>query len=108
MRFSSILGLVSLFPLVTVPAFADGIGLIEDGIPTANTATGSPPTRIDFHFRTRLIATGSERLENPNGVITNFGMLSNLTRTEPDQNTYLVLDHNPGGPTAGFNYGKHF
>jgi hypothetical protein len=28
--------------------------------------------------------------------------------TEPDENTYLVLDHNPGGPTLGFDYGRHF
>ena len=28
--------------------------------------------------------------------------------TEPDEKHYLVLDHNPGGPTAGFDYGRHF
>src|SRR5262249_51453256 len=25
-----------------------------------------------------------------------------------DENTYLVLDHNPGGPTPGYEYGRHF
>ena len=29
-------------------------------------------------------------------------------RTEPDENTYLILDHNPGGPTPGYDYGRHF
>ena len=31
-----------------------------------------------------------------------------MTRTEPDENTYLILDHNPGGPTDGYDYGRHF
>ena len=30
------------------------------------------------------------------------------TKTEPDENTYLVFDRNPGGPTPGFDYGRHF
>src|SRR5262249_27209099 len=29
------------------------------------------------------------------------------TKTEPDQNTYVV-GANPGGPTAGYDYGRHF
>jgi hypothetical protein len=28
--------------------------------------------------------------------------------TEPDENTYLVFDHNPGGPVPGYDYGRHF
>jgi Bacterial protein of unknown function (DUF839) len=28
--------------------------------------------------------------------------------TEPDENTYLVLDQSPTGPTPGFDYGRHF
>ena len=37
-----------------------------------------------------------------------FGNLSTGGRTEPDENTYLILDHNPGGPTPGYDYGRHF
>jgi len=33
--------------------------------------------------------------------------LADGTHTEPDENLYLVLS-NPGGPTAGYNYGHHF
>src|SRR5215471_15362414 len=110
MRLPSTLGLVSLLTLMAASAFADtdGVGRIEDGVPAANAATGSPATQIDPDFKTRVIATGNDPLENPSGVFIKFGMLSDGTRTEPDQNTYLVLDHNPGGPTAGFNYGRHF
>ena len=51
---------------------------------------------------------GLDLLENSSGVITKFGNLSTGGRTEPDENTYLILDHNPGGPTEGYDYGRHF
>jgi uncharacterized protein DUF839 len=108
MRLPSTLGLLSTLALLTSSAFADGVGRIEDGVPAANPASGAQVTQIDPDFRTRAIATGTDPLENPAGVFTKFGMLSNATRTEPDQNTYLVLNHNPGGPTAGYDYGRHF
>src|SRR5262249_8485547 len=54
------------------------------------------------------IAQGSDALENPSGVRTKIGLLSDGTRTEPDENSYLVLDHNPGGATQGYDYGRHF
>jgi hypothetical protein len=59
-------------------------------------------------FAPGLIAEGLDLLENPSGPITRFGNLSDGSRTEPDENTYLILDHNPGGPTQGYDYGRHF
>jgi hypothetical protein len=49
----------------------------------------------------QLVAQGSDPLENPSGVITTLGYLNdtNKTRTEPDENTHLVFDHN----LTGFN-----
>ena len=41
-------------------------------------------------------------------MITSFGNLGDGSRTEPDENTYLILDYNPGGPTPGYDYGRHF
>src|SRR5262245_11892325 len=62
-----------------------------------------------------VVARGSDPLENPSGVITKLGYLNDFppqtveaTKTEPDENTYLVLSHNPGGPTTGFDYGRRF
>ncbi len=69
---------------------------------------GTPSTLVDPDFKLNQIAAGIDPLENPSGLITNFGLLSNGTLTEPDENTYLVLDHNPGGPTPGFDYGRRF
>jgi hypothetical protein len=59
-------------------------------------------------FTPDLVEQGMDLLENPSGVITRFGNLSDGSRTEPDENTYLILDHNPGGPTEGYDYGRHF
>jgi hypothetical protein len=59
-------------------------------------------------FRLNLQQQGHDLLENPADPIVDFGLLSTGVLTEPDQNLYLVLDHNPGGPTAGYDYGRHF
>ena len=55
-----------------------------------------------------MVVEGIDLLENPSGLITQFGSLSDGTLTEPDENTYLILDHNPGGPTPDYDYGRHF
>jgi hypothetical protein len=77
------------------------------GVPTANPVAVSPNV-LSPEFTAGLVAQGVDLLENPSGVITQFGNLSDGSRTEPDENTYLILDHNPGGPTPGYDYGRHF
>ena len=77
------------------------------GLPSANPVE-VVPTAISPGFALDLQEEGLDALENPFGVIDRFGYLTDGTRTEPDENTYLVLDHNPGGPTDGFDYGRHF
>jgi hypothetical protein len=79
------------------------------GVPAANCCPNTPSDNIySPEFGPGLIEQGSDLLENPSGPITRFGNLSNGDRTEPDENTYLILDHNPGGPTPGYDYGRHF
>ena len=63
---------------------------------------------ISAGFKLLPVVDGSVPIENPSGVITSFGFLSTGTLTEPDENTYLVFDSNPGGPTPGYDYGRHF
>src|SRR6266478_3771703 len=109
MRLSPTLGLVAFATLVASPTWADGLGTVEDGVPSANLkGITTSLTLIDPDFRTSLLATRTDTLENPSGVITNYGMLSNGTLTEADQNTYVVLQDNPGGPSLKFDYGRHF
>jgi len=85
------------------------------GVPSANARVGHPDNVLPEGFSLQLLAEGSDPLENPSGVITQFGFLNDsppqpieATKTEADENTYLVLDHNPGGPTPGYDYGRHF
>jgi hypothetical protein len=87
----------------------------DDDALLPNQRVGHPDTRILEKFSLVKIAQGSNPLENPSGVITQFGHLNDFppqlveaTKTEPDENTYLVLKHNPGGPTPGYDYGRHF
>jgi Bacterial protein of unknown function (DUF839) len=77
------------------------------GVPAANPVVISPNI-LSPEFSAGLVAEGLDLLENPSDPITQFGNLSDGSRTEPDENTYLILDHNPGGPTPGYDYGRHF
>ena len=113
--------------LVAATAFAAGAGLcfnagangggikvegtdLGAGVPDALARTNSPENVLPPGFSLSLVAQGIELLENPSGVITHFGFLDDAsqTKTEPDENTYLELDHNPGGPTPDYDYGRHF
>src|SRR5262245_19781664 len=85
------------------------------GVVSPNARAGHPLNVIAPGYSLVKIVEGSDPLENPSGVITKFGYLNDFppqtiepTKTEADENTYLVLDHNPGGPSAGFDYGRHF
>jgi hypothetical protein len=109
MRLPSTLGLAACVALTALPVQADGVGTIEDGVSTVNLkGITTSLSLIDPDFRTKLLATRTDALENPSGVITNYGMLSDGTLTEPDENTYLVLKSNPGGPDPRFDYGRRF
>ncbi len=86
-----------------------------NGVPLANAKSGHPDNVVSPGFKLVQIAQGTDKLENPSGLITNFGVLNDgvtqkfePTRTEPDENLYVVFDHNLGGPTPGFNYGRHY
>src|SRR5215468_9241503 len=108
-RLPLVLGVVTLAALFVGQVRAEnGVGQIEDGVASANAKVGAPSDVIDPDFKLNVIATRIDMLENPSGPITFFGQLSTGQLTEPDENTYLVLDRNPGGPTPGFDYGRRF
>lgn len=116
---TSIAATVTATGLLTAAAVADTVSVttssLNGGVPEANRRQDHPPDRLPPGFTLRLVAQGSDPLENPSGPITNFGYLNDAatqpveaTKTEPDQNTYLILNQNPGGPEANFDYGRHF
>jgi Bacterial protein of unknown function (DUF839) len=92
----------------TLAVSQSGIGPITTSVPNAKPRLGAPATVIAPGYTLRTVVTGHNVVENPSGVITNFGFLSDGTLTEPDENTYLVFDSNPGGPDSNFDYGRHF
>ena len=111
-RFSHPLAITSLLVFATAGLAAIAVR-IDDSVPNPNPRTGSPDNVIIDDYQLTKIAEGTDPLENPSGPITTFGFLNatpiiNGTKTEPDENLYVVFGSNPGGPTANFNYGRHF
>jgi hypothetical protein len=111
---AKMLALVFAVTILVMPVIAEDGGRIV-GVPQANAKSGHPDNVISPGFQLVRIVQGTDKLENPSGIITNFGLLNDgatqkfePTRTEPDENLYLVFDHNLGGPTAGFDYGRHY
>jgi len=101
---------IALVTMAASNAAADHVRVFNEkvsGVPAANPVAISPNV-LSPEFTAGLVEQGADLLENPSGVITSFGNLEDGSRTEPDENTYLILDHNPGGPTPDYDYGRHF
>src|SRR5262245_35174564 len=104
---------VTTFAIATLAASnaaADHVRVFNEkvsGVPSANVEVIGDNT-LSPEFAPALVVEGLDLLENSSGLITTFGNLSDGTPTEPDQNAYLILDHNPGGPTPDYDYGRHF
>jgi len=107
--------IIAIGAIVALGAFANNVAAGDprvfdkkvSGVPAANPELLSDNV-LSPEFGAALVVEGLDLLENPSGVITRVGNLSDNSRTEPDENLYLVLDHNPGGPTPGYDYGRRF
>lgn len=102
--------LAALLLSSAVPALADGVGPFANGVSSAQPAPAgtAEPNVSSADFTATAVVTGTDPLENPSGLITNYGFLSDGTLTHPDQNTYLDFPGVMKGPTARYNYGHHF
>jgi Collagen triple helix repeat (20 copies) len=119
----------ALVTAAVLAAAAIAIGQITNGVPSPQprgNLLASPPTLLAGGWDQKILATGAQNLENPVGIFKQYGYLSDngaappncanyvaqtsglKTKTEPDQNTYVVTGSNPGGPAAGYDYGRHF
>jgi hypothetical protein len=95
---------------------AVAVAQIVSGVPNAQPRSGSPANVMASGFKLQRLVNGNDTLENPAGIFSRYGYLDDSTlqtdgqptKTEPDQNTYLVTSRNPGGPTAGYDYGHRF
>jgi hypothetical protein len=101
---------IALTAMAVSNAAADDVRVFNkrvSGVPAANPEIITDNV-LSPEFAPGLVAEGANLLENPSGPITKLGNLSDGSRTEPDENTYIILDHNPGGPTPDYDYGRHF
>src|SRR5262249_18908829 len=101
---------LALVTMAASNAAADYVRVFNEkvsGVPAPNPVVISP-NLLSQGFTAGLVQQGVDLLENPSGLITQFGYLNDGTNTEPDENTYLILDHNPDGPTPDYDYGRHF
>jgi hypothetical protein len=88
----------------------------------------APASRLSGGLAQLVVAQGSMKVENPQGIITNYGYENDVPsggdqtvplmvpagaatteaqKTEPDKNTYLVLRGQHGADPA-YDYGMHF
>src|SRR5262245_18383937 len=83
---------IALATIGASTAVGDDVKIFSDnvsGVPAAH------PVAITYYvyspeFAPALVVDGIDLLENPSGLITLFGNLSDGSRTEPDENTYLI------------------
>src|SRR6266446_491360 len=108
--FAAVTVAVALATMAASNAAAEKVRVFNEtvtGVPAVNPVVVSDNV-FSPEFTPGLVVQGIDLLENPSGIITQYGYLSDGTNTEPDQNIYLILDHNPGGPTPDYDYGRHF
>ncbi len=121
-RLSLLLGVAALF---VGQAHADGLKITS--VPAANEkADGvAKESVLSPEFTQQAVAVGKMSVEIPTAMISHFGYNNDgpmvpaagdvqakghnveASKTEPDKNTYLVLEGQKG-PDAAYNYGTHF
>jgi hypothetical protein len=109
--------------VLAVGASGWGNDLDLANVATANEkAVGyAPPNRLSPELQEIILAQGSSKLENPDGMIAYYGyqadgkpfvpaLGSNVEaqKTEPDKNTYLVFKRGLRGAEPNYDYGRHF
>jgi hypothetical protein len=129
-----VIALTLLAAGVAAVAVATGLaasdGPLFTDVPSANpkAAGYAPASILSRELREQIVAEGSTAVENPQGIVTNYGYENDLPsadnpavpqmtptsassaeaqKTEPDKNTYLVL-RNQKGADSSYDYGTHF
>ena len=124
----AIVGVAAVFVAAVSAAGSDDLQLAN--VPNANTrAVGyAPATLYSAGLTPVVVAQGATKLENPDGIVTNYGyendvpsptdatvplmvpsgvIATEAQKTEPDKNTYLVLK-NQRGADPNYDYGTDF
>src|SRR5689334_19689977 len=100
-------------------ALSLGLGLTAVPNAQPKAAGLTSPNVLSPELRETAAAQGSIPVENPGSgiayygygsdgpLLPAFGSATEATKTEPDKNTYLVLEGQKG-PDANYDYGRHF
>jgi hypothetical protein len=128
-RTAALFALPLLSVAVPMSAQADH-GSPLSNVPAANqkAAGYAPANQLSSELRLLIQAQGSMPLENPEGIVTHYGHQNDAPspdnpvrpqmvpgtipaaeaqKTEPDKNTYLVLDNQKGADPT-YDYGRRF
>jgi len=126
--WAMVLGAV-LFATVGGAALPDSPQLAGVAEPNLKAAGYAPAPKLSKELQEVAWAQGGTRLENPSGIITDFGYENDVSasddpgkpqmeptsasmteaqKTEPDKNTYLIFKQGLKGPDSSYDYGKHF
>jgi hypothetical protein len=124
-KIRNLLILGTAFVAIAAVAHADALKLTTVAQPNAKVEGASPENAYSPEFKAAVVAEGKMKLENPTKLISHYGYNANgplvpaagdvqakghnveANKTEPDKNTYLVLQGLKGADAA-YNYGTHF
>jgi hypothetical protein len=121
-------------PAIAIVVAAAGAAALQSGVdltnvPNANTRSAgfAPPNILSTELSQIAVAQGSTKVENPDpATISYYGYDNNKVngagqpvmvsaaagaeaqKTEPDKNTYLMLDGGLRGADPNYDYGTHF
>jgi len=123
-----VLGVV-LFATVGAAALPDNPELSNVANANLKSVGYAPAPKLSKELQEVVWAQGGTRLENPSGIVTDFGFENDVSssddpshpqmvpvpannneaqKTEPDKNTYLVFKQGLKGADPSYDYGKHF
>ena len=120
-----LLALGAASALVPAQALAGGVKLTPLPAAMPKAEGMAVPSALSPELIQIPAAQGAIPLENPTALLSHYGFAADgpmvpaanavqgkdnnveATKTEPDKNTYLVLD-GQNGPDAGYDYGTHF
>ena len=120
-----LLALGAASALVPAQALAGGVKLTPVPAAMPKAEGMAVPSALSPELIQIPAAQGAIPLENPTALLSHYGFAADgpmvpaanavqgkdnkveATKTEPDKNTYLVLDGQKG-PDAGYDYGTHF
>jgi hypothetical protein len=123
-----VLGVV-LFATVGAAALPDNPQLSTVANANLRSLGYAPAPKLSKELQQVVWAQGGTRLENPSGIVTDYGYENDTSssddpshpqmvpvsgsateaqKTEPDKNTYLVFKQGLKGPDPSYDYGSHF